>query len=146
VAYTSWETETKLFHVTQDTRTGESTDTEEIIASNVGVAYANVGSLYSQDLTRFSLAFTRVRCTKSRLRGLSPRANYTDRATAACWRSYCQLSRIEERRVVSAADSLRQYSRLSRPEPLLFLSSSPSIVLTRLSGPRSRPTTSQKIW
>jgi hypothetical protein len=42
--------------------------------------------------------------------------------------------------------SVRQYSRLSRPEPLLFLSSSPSIVLTRLSGPRSRLTTSQEIW
>jgi hypothetical protein len=34
----------------------------------------------------------------------------------------------------------------SRPEPLLFLPSSSSIVLTKLSGPRSRPTTSQKIW
>jgi hypothetical protein len=32
------------------------------------------------------------------------------------------------------------------PEPLLFHSSSSSVVLTRLSGPRSRPTTSQKIW
>jgi hypothetical protein len=36
-------------------------------------------------------------------------------------------------------------SRFSRPDPLLLLSSSSSIVLTRLSGPRSRPTTSQKI-
>jgi hypothetical protein len=35
--------------------------------------------------------------------------------------------------------SLRPYSRLSRPEPLLFLPSSYSIVLTRLSGPRFRP-------
>jgi hypothetical protein len=34
--------------------------------------------------------------------------------------------------------SLRTCSRLSRLEPLLFLSSSSSIVLTRLSGPRSR--------
>jgi hypothetical protein len=42
--------------------------------------------------------------------------------------------------------SLRQYSRLSRPEPLLFVSSSSSIVLTRLCEPRSRPTISQKIW
>jgi hypothetical protein len=38
--------------------------------------------------------------------------------------------------------SLRRYSRISRPKPLLFLPSSSSIVLTRLSGPRS---TSQKI-
>jgi hypothetical protein len=41
--------------------------------------------------------------------------------------------------------SLRQYSHLSWQEPLFFLSSSSSIVLTRLSGPRSRPTASQKI-
>jgi hypothetical protein len=27
----------------------------------------------------------------NKLRGLSPRENYTDRATAACRRSYCQL-------------------------------------------------------
>jgi hypothetical protein len=42
--------------------------------------------------------------------------------------------------------SLRQYSRLSRPELLLFVLSNFSIVFTRLSGPHSRPTTSQKIW
>jgi hypothetical protein len=42
--------------------------------------------------------------------------------------------------------SLRPYSRLSRPEPLFFLPSSSSVVLTGLSGPRFRPTTSQKIW
>jgi hypothetical protein len=29
------------------------------------------------------------------LHGLSPRVNYTDRATAACRRSDCQLVRIE---------------------------------------------------
>jgi hypothetical protein len=32
--------------------------------------------------------------------------------------------------------SLRPYSRFSKPEPLLFLQSSSSVVLTRLSGPR----------
>jgi hypothetical protein len=42
--------------------------------------------------------------------------------------------------------SLRPHSRFSRPEPLLFLSSSSFIILTSLSGPRSRPTTFQKIW
>jgi hypothetical protein len=35
--------------------------------------------------------------------------------------------------------SLRPYSRLSRPEQLLFHSSSSSIVLTRLSGPVPDP-------
>jgi hypothetical protein len=48
--------------------------------------------------------------------------------------------------VVGVTDPLRPYSRLPKPEPLLFLSSSSSVVLTRLSGPRSRPTTSQKMW
>jgi hypothetical protein len=38
--------------------------------------------------------------------------------------------------------SQRGGSRFSRPESLFFLSSISSIVLTRLSGPRSRPTTS----
>jgi hypothetical protein len=32
---------------------------------------------------------------KTKLHGLSPQANYTDRATAACRRSDCQLLRIE---------------------------------------------------
>jgi hypothetical protein len=37
--------------------------------------------------------------------------------------------------------SLRPYSWLSRPEPLLLLPSSSSVALTRLNGPSSRPTT-----
>jgi hypothetical protein len=32
---------------------------------------------------------------KNKLHGLSPRANYTDRATVACRRSDCQLLRIK---------------------------------------------------
>jgi hypothetical protein len=32
---------------------------------------------------------------KTELRGLSPQANYTDRATAACRRSLCQPLRVE---------------------------------------------------
>jgi hypothetical protein len=35
---------------------------------------------------------------------------------------------------------LTPYSRFSRPQPLLFFPSSSSVVLTRLSGPRSKPT------
>jgi hypothetical protein len=41
--------------------------------------------------------------------------------------------------------SLRPYSRISRPEPLLLLPSSSSVVLTRLSGPRSRPITQKNM-
>jgi hypothetical protein len=42
--------------------------------------------------------------------------------------------------------SLLPYSWISRPKSLLFISSSSSIVLMRLSGQRSRPTISQKMW
>jgi hypothetical protein len=38
------------------------------------------------------------------LHGLSPRANYTDRATAACRRSDCQLLRIKGCHAVSVTD------------------------------------------
>jgi hypothetical protein len=48
--------------------------------------------------------------------------------------------------VVSVTDPLLPYSRFSKPEPLVFLSSSSSVFITRLSGPRSRPTTSQKMY
>jgi hypothetical protein len=43
--------------------------------------------------------------TKKKHRGLSPRANYTDRVTAACRRSDCQLLRIDRGfHVVSMTD------------------------------------------
>jgi hypothetical protein len=41
---------------------------------------------------------------KTKLHGMSPRANYTDRATAACWRSDCQLFADRECHVVSVTD------------------------------------------
>jgi hypothetical protein len=41
--------------------------------------------------------------------------------------------------------SLRPYSRFSRPEPLLVLPSSSSVVLTRLGGPRSICCTGEEI-
>jgi hypothetical protein len=55
---------------------------------------------------------------QNKLRGFSLQANYTDQA--APW--------------------------FTRPKPLLFHSNSSSIILTRLSGPRFKPTISQKIW
>jgi hypothetical protein len=42
--------------------------------------------------------------TKTNLHGLSPRANYTDRATAACRRSDCQLFADRGCHVVSVTD------------------------------------------
>jgi hypothetical protein len=43
----------------------------------------------------------------NQLRGLSPRAKYTNRTTAACRRNWCQLLRIEECRMVRATDPIR---------------------------------------
>jgi hypothetical protein len=42
--------------------------------------------------------------TEKKLHGLSPRANYTDRATAACRRSDCQLFTDRGCHVVSVTD------------------------------------------
>jgi hypothetical protein len=39
--------------------------------------------------------FPVVKQQTNKLHGLSPRANYTDRATAACRRNDCQLVRIK---------------------------------------------------
>jgi hypothetical protein len=41
---------------------------------------------------------------KTKLHGLSPRANYTDRATAACQRSDCQLFADRGCHVVGVTD------------------------------------------
>jgi hypothetical protein len=40
-------------------------------------------------------AWDNIKTKTNKLHGLSPRANYTDRATSACRRSDCQLVRIE---------------------------------------------------
>jgi hypothetical protein len=54
--------------------------------------------------TFYSLLWTYKR-TKTKLRGLSPRANYIDLATVACQRNYFQLLRVEVCREVSMTDS-----------------------------------------
>jgi hypothetical protein len=82
---------------------------------------------------------------KTKLRDLSPRANYTESDSHL---SVKLMPTFADRGVPRCLydESLQPQSRFSRPEPLLFLSSSSSIVLTWLSGPRSRTTTAQKIW
>jgi hypothetical protein len=47
------------------------------------------------DVISLQLLPSKLLVYKKILHGLSPRANYTDRATAACRRSDCQLLRIE---------------------------------------------------
>jgi hypothetical protein len=57
---------------------------------------------------------------KTKHHDLSPRANYTDRATAACRRSDCKLVRIEGATWSAWRISPAVFSRFSRQEPLLF--------------------------
>jgi hypothetical protein len=76
----------------------------------------------------------------NKLQGLSPPANYTDRATAVCRRTDCQLLRIKGAtwsawRIPTVVFSVIETGAAT------FLSSNSSAVLTRLSGPRSRPIT-----
>jgi hypothetical protein len=63
--------------------------------------------LYSGKSTRFAAPVglrPQTKIKKTNFVAFSPRANYTDRSTAACRRSECQLLRIEGCRVVSAED------------------------------------------
>jgi hypothetical protein len=67
-----------------------------------------------------------IMANKKKLHGLSPWANYTDRATAACQRSDCQLLQVKDA-TWSAWQILRPYSRFSRQEPLLFYQVAPQL-------------------
>jgi hypothetical protein len=57
-----------------------------------------------QPSNRMKLHFLSKKQKTNKLHGLSPRANYTDRATAASRRSGCQLLRIKGCHVVSVTD------------------------------------------
>jgi hypothetical protein len=76
----------------------------------------------------------------------SPQANYTDRATAAYRRSGCELLQIEG--VTWSAQRIPRADNLGFPDRSRYIFEiAPELgMLPRLSGPRSRPTTSQKIW
>jgi hypothetical protein len=62
----------------------------------------------------------------------------SDRRLSVTWLSTCADRRCH---VVSVTDPSCRISRFSRQEPLLFYQVVPQCVLTRLSAPRSRPTT-----
>jgi hypothetical protein len=61
-------------------------------------------SLQVTESTAFVRAISFTSYTKTKLRGLSPQENYTDRETAACQRSQYQLLRIEGAYVVIATN------------------------------------------
>jgi hypothetical protein len=59
-----------------------------------GVQYKHYSYFVSAELGLGGCLRLSQHCIK-KLYGLSPRANYTDRATAVCRRSDCQLLRLE---------------------------------------------------
>jgi hypothetical protein len=82
--------------------------------------------------------------TTNKLRGPSPRSNYIDRVT----RLMAKLVPTFADRgccVVSTTDPHGHILCFLDRSCYFFPPSSPSVVLTRLSGPRSRPTTYQKV-
>jgi hypothetical protein len=85
-----------------------------------------------------------IRKTKSKLRGFSPPIP-TERPPLV-GEVNANILRIEG--VAWSAQRILTVVNLDilDPEPLLFHSSSSALTLTRLNGPRSRLTTSQKIW
>jgi hypothetical protein len=65
-----------------------------ILLRNVYVYLSNIPAIATENLLVL-LLFSLFTIIRTKLHGLSPRANYTDRATAACRRSDCQLVRME---------------------------------------------------
>jgi hypothetical protein len=63
----------------------------------------------------------------NKLHGQSPWANYTDRVTAACRRSDCQLVRIEGATRSAWRIPPAVFSRFSRHESLLFCQVAPQL-------------------
>jgi hypothetical protein len=59
------------------------------------IRWAGMGWIYLVRYKDLLRALEDIAMTLLKLRGLIPRVNYTDRATAACRRSDCQLLRIE---------------------------------------------------
>jgi hypothetical protein len=72
----------------------------------------------------------------------SQQASYTDRSVGEVSANFCGYMVLHGQR----SGSPRPLSSVTKPEQLFFHSSSLSVFLTRLSGPRSRLITSQKIW
>jgi hypothetical protein len=76
----------------------------------------------------------------------SPQANYNDCATATCWQNL--VPTFADRGVSRGQRGgyLTAVNLFSRLQPLIFIQVAPYLFSQGLSGPRSRPTATQKIW
>jgi hypothetical protein len=65
-----------------------------MVAVSIGELFVNMAPKIVNMINKTPFSTPTLKL-KTKLHGLSPRANYTDRATAACRRSDCQLLRVE---------------------------------------------------
>jgi hypothetical protein len=96
------------------------------IATNLPTSYSNKTSFGGFKLNAWCNLHVSFKYRYQKLHGLSPRANYTDWATAACRRSDCQLLRIyggtwSAWRIPTAVFSVY------RQKPLLFYQVAPQL-------------------
>jgi hypothetical protein len=115
-----------------DSRHGRSYTTEsnmEDVIIPLQIALYFIWNIEDQqgDSTSHRLESHSLKKKKKKTHGLSPRANYTDRATAACRRSDCQLLRIEGATWSAWRIPTAVFSRFSRQEPLLFYQVAPKL-------------------
>jgi hypothetical protein len=107
-------------------------------------ANANTWSVDSSDII---LVQTNKQPKKNNPVDLSPQANSTDWSTAICRRNL--VPTFVDRgpsRCQHGGFPYGRWSQFSRPEPLLFFLVAPHLSSQGLSGLRSRPTATQKIW
>jgi hypothetical protein len=78
---------------------------------------------------------------------ISPQANSTDWATGTCRRNLVPtfVDRGVSRGQRGGSPTVVNL-QFSKPEPLLFFQVAPHLSSQGLSGPRSRPTATQKMW
>jgi hypothetical protein len=101
--------------------------------------------LYISESSHETFSF---RCSKQTISvSLSPQANYTDWATTTCWRNLVPtfVGRGVSRRQCGKSPTVVNLSFLDRS---CYFSSTFFLIYPHkgLSGPRSRPTATQKIW
>jgi hypothetical protein len=133
------------FNLASHLATSEYNASYQILKKYYCILYLHVSlanGMHSELLGFWALTFSGI---LNKLRGLSPRPNYTDRgppladevsANIFGWRDVAWSARRNPTAV---------FSDFKTGAATFFFWSSSSIVLTRLSGPRSRPTT-QEIW
>jgi hypothetical protein len=90
------------------------------------LTFNGLHGIVSQKTAFFIITVVRT-SKKTKLHGLSPRKNYTDRAIAACRLSDCQLVRMEGATWSAWLIPPAVFYRFSRQEPLLFYQVAPQL-------------------